>query len=87
MAGRTGETFTARITRVRPFGLIAQIDTTQVEGIVPIENLPRGPYRPDARETSLEGPSTRFTIGMPLALRVATADPALGRIEFALVDR
>lgn len=87
MAGRTNETFTARITRVRPFGLIAQIDTTQVEGIVPIESLPRGPYRPDARETSLEGPSARFTIGMPLVLRVATADPALGRIEFALVDR
>ncbi len=87
MTDRIGEKFSARITRIRPFGLLAQIDTTQIEGVVPIESLPRGPYRPDARETSLESKTGRYTIGMPLDVRIAATDPSMGRIEFALVDR
>ena len=86
MSSRVGEKFHARITRVKPFGLIVQIDTTQVEGVVPLEALrPKGEYRPDARETSLSDGEHVFTIGMPLEVELTATDPPLGRIEFGLV--
>jgi ribonuclease R len=85
MTPRIGERFHARITRVKPFGLIVQIDTTQVEGVVPLEALvPKGDYRPDARETSLSDGEHVFTIGMALEVELIATDPALGRIEFGL---
>ncbi len=86
MAGHIGETFAARIVRARPFGLVAQIDTSRVEGVVPTESLPDGPYVLDARESSLKGPVRAFAIGMAVTVRVVATDPALGRITFAFAD-
>jgi ribonuclease R len=56
-----------------------------VEGYLPADTLPDGPYQPDPRETSLVGAARTFTIGMPLQVRVASTDEQLGRIELALV--
>ena len=84
MRGRVGETFAGRITRIRPFGIVVQIDATLIEGTVPTDALADGPYRTDARETSLIGATRSYMVGMPLRVRVVSADPALGRTEFAL---
>ena len=84
MTRRIGERFETRITRVKPFGLIVQIDTTQIEGVVPLEALPKGRYRPDGRETSVTNGESTYTIGMPLRVKLASTDPTLGRIEFVL---
>jgi ribonuclease R len=86
MTPHIGETYPARITRVRPFGLLVQIDGSLVEGLIPIDALPQGPYQPDAREASLVGSQLTFTIGMGLMARLAATDPSLGRIEFALAE-
>jgi ribonuclease R len=84
MASHVGRQFTARITRVKPFGLIAQLDGKLVEGVLPVDALPGGPFRPDARETSLVGKARTYTLGMPLQVRIVSTDEQLGRIELAL---
>ncbi|HEX8440767.1 ribonuclease R family protein [Archangium sp.] len=84
MAGHVGGEFQGRVTRVKPFGLLVQLDGMLVEGYLPADTLPDGPYQPDARETSLVGRARTYTIGMPLRVRVASTDENLGRIELAL---
>jgi ribonuclease R len=84
MATHVGKTYLGRITRVKPFGLIVQLDDMLVEGVLPVDALPGGPFQPDARETSMVGPGSTFTIGMPLQVKVASTDELLGRIEFSL---
>jgi ribonuclease R len=86
MASHVGAHFPARLTRVKPSGLLAQLDGMLVEGMLPADALPDGPYRPDARETSLVGPKRTFTLGMPVRVRVVSTDPQQGRIELALVE-
>jgi len=85
MVAHLGKTFLARITRVKPFGLLVQLDDLLVEGVVPVDALEGGPFRPDARETSLVGASRAFTIGMPIQVKAVSTDEVLGRIEFSLV--
>jgi ribonuclease R len=85
MAARLGQEFPARVTRVKPFGLVAQLDGMLVEGVVPSEGLPGGPFRPDARELSLVGRERTFTVGMPVRVKVASTDEQLGRVELAYV--
>jgi ribonuclease R len=85
MATHVGKTYLGRITRVKPFGLIVQLDDMLVEGVLPVDALPGGPFQPDARETSLVGPGSTFTIGMPLQVKVSSTDELLGRIEFTLI--
>ncbi|QRN93477.1 RNB domain-containing ribonuclease [Archangium violaceum] len=84
MAAHVGREHMGLITRVKPFGLLVQLDGMLVEGYLPADTLPEGPYQPDPRETSLVGPARTFTIGMPLKVRVATTDEQHGRIELAL---
>lgn len=86
MATHVGEVFAARITRLRPFGLVVQLDANGAEGLVPLESLPDGPYRVDTRETQARSPTRTFTIGMPLRAKVVAADAALGRVEMAWVS-
>lgn len=87
MAPRKGERFAARVIRVRPFGLIAQLDGMLVEGVLPVDALPGGPFEPDARGVSLVGKNGRtFTIGQPLQVRVAGTDEDAGRVELALQE-
>lgn len=86
MAARVGQQFPARVTRVKPFGLVAQLDGMMVEGVVPSDGLPGGPFRPDARELSLVGKERTFTVGMAVMVKVAATDEQLGRVELALVQ-
>jgi ribonuclease R len=84
---RLGTTFTARITRARPFGLIAQLDKLPAEGLIPTESLPGGPFRLDPRETALIGRNHEYELGMPVEVTVTATDPDLGRVELGLVTR
>ncbi|MDY7227289.1 ribonuclease R family protein [Hyalangium rubrum] len=86
MASHVGKVYAARITRVKPFGLLVQLDDLLVEGVVPTDSLKGGPFQPDARETSLVGPKRTFTIGMMIQLKVVSTDEVLGRIEFSIVE-
>ncbi|MBU8897185.1 ribonuclease R [Corallococcus sp. H22C18031201] len=86
MASRLGQQFPARVVRVKPFGMVVQLDGMLVEGMVPADGLPQGPYRPDAREISLVGKSRTFTVGMPVKVKVVSTDEPLGRVELALAE-
>jgi ribonuclease R len=86
MADRLGEVFDARVTRVRPFGLVAQLDTSLIEGTLPFDALPGGPYEVDASEAHARSPSRTFAIGAPVRVRAVSTDVALGRVTFALVE-
>ncbi|RKH40772.1 ribonuclease R family protein [Corallococcus sicarius] len=86
MSTRIGQAFPARIVRVKPFGMVAQLDGMWVEGMVPAEGLAGGPYRPDDRELSMVGQTRTFTVGMPVTVKVVSTDEQLGRVEFALVE-
>lgn len=84
LSTRIGEEHEAHVTRARPFGLLVQIDATLAEGLLPLEALPGGPYRVDPRETEARGPGGSFAVGQALRVRIAAADPLVGRVEFAL---
>ncbi|ATB32710.1 ribonuclease R family protein [Melittangium boletus] len=84
MAAHVGREFTGRVTRVRGSGLLVQLDSPLVEGLLPTDSLPGGPYTPDERETALVGSARTFPLGMPLRVRVASTDEGLGRVELAL---
>jgi ribonuclease R len=84
MAAHVGQEFTGRITRVKPFGLLIQLDGMLVEGLLPVDALPGGPFQPDPKETSLIGKERKLTLGMPLQVRVVSTAEQLGRVELAL---
>ncbi|WP_434389679.1 ribonuclease R family protein [Melittangium boletus] len=86
MAAHVGQVFTGRITRVRTSGVLVQLDSPLVEGLLPADALPGGPYTPDERETSLVGATRTFPLGLPLRVRVASTDEGLGRVELALAE-
>lgn len=82
-AKRIGEVFNGHITRIRPFGLVVQLEGSVAEGVVLNELLGKGPWKMNARETVLQGAEKSYSIGEPLTVRVSAADVSLGRIEFA----
>ena len=85
MQKHVGEVHAGRVTRVRPFGLLVQLDESGAAGLLPFESLPDGPYRVDARETEARSEKRTFTVGVPLRVKVVAADPALGRVEMGWV--
>jgi ribonuclease R len=86
MKSRIGETFAGRVTRVKPFGLTVQLDGTLVDGVLLADTIRGGPYKPDARQTTLVGPERSFGVGAPVTVKVTATDDVLGRIEFALAE-
>jgi len=84
MAGRLGEAFAARVTQLRPFGVWVQLDGVLVEGAIPYESLPGGPFVVDARGGAAIGPGGRWEVGQALTVEVSQVDESLGRVEFAL---
>lgn len=84
MTRHIGEEYAAHITRVLPFGLIAQLDSSLVEGLLPFDGLPEGPW--EAREAWAQSPTQRLTLGAPVQVKVLATDPELGRIEYAFIS-
>lgn len=84
MERHLGEVFRVHLTRVLPFGLVCQVDSSLVEGLLPLESLPGGPWELD--QVSARSPGRRLTLGMPLEVELAAVDATLGRIEFRLLE-
>jgi ribonuclease R len=85
-ATRIGEEYSGSVTRVRPFGVQVQLDEALVEGTVPLESLPGGPYRPDLRQTALldAAGESHYTVGTRLRVKIHATDVDLGRIELSI---
>lgn len=85
MQRHIGEEYDAHITRILPVGLVVQLDTSLVEGLLPLESLPGSSWT--ARQVSVESPENRLTLGMPIRVKIVSSDPDSGRIEYALVGK
>ena len=80
MSDRVGEEFYARVTRVLPFGLVVQLDRSLIEGLIPLESLPDGPW--EATTTSAKSENEEIFLGRGLWVKLVDVEPEEGRIEF-----
>jgi len=87
MTRHIGEHFSARVVKVRPFGVVAQIDTTLVEGTLAFEALPDGPYTVEPSGGAARSPTRRYAVGDAVRVTVVKTDPSLGRIDLALAPK
>jgi ribonuclease R len=85
MADHIGEEFDANITGVRPFGLRVQLRDSLLVGHVASDDIPHGPFTFAEASQELVGRSSRYSVGMPVRVRVARADEASGRLELHIV--
>ncbi|MCP4663176.1 MAG: VacB/RNase II family 3'-5' exoribonuclease [bacterium] len=88
-AGRIGEEHHGRIVAVKSFGLVVQLDGLGVTGTVGAEALGPGKWELEeatysfvAREGTKE---KRFMVGEGVAVRVASVDEGLGRLDLELL--
>ncbi len=86
MTEHLGEEFDAHVTRVMPFGLFATLDASLIEGTLPFDKLPEGPYEIDPGEAHARSATRTFSVGSAVRVRVVAADATLARIELALVE-
>ena len=85
MAGHIGERFAGVVSGVTRFGLFVSV-AGGVEGLLPVEALPGGPWEYDQAHlllVELNG-SGRYTFGMALEVECAAADPVSGQVDFIL---
>ena len=82
-----GETFTATITGVQPFGLFVQIDAYQVDGLVPIRTLSDDYYHfePDRLRLVGESHGRVFRLGDPVDVVLVEVDEAKRNLDFEVV--
>ena len=85
MAGHVGEIFAGVVTGVTRFGLFVSV-AGGVEGLLPAEALPGGPWHFDEAHLTLleDNGSGRYTFGMALEVECAAADPVNGQVDFIL---
>lgn len=83
MVDQVGEEFEARVTRILPFGLVAQLEESLVEGLLPLDSLPGGPWV--VTTTSVKAKNDEIVLGSALRVKLVSAEPELGQLEYALV--
>ena len=83
MAAHLGEELWGAVSGVTRFGLFVAL-ANGVEGMLPLEALPGGPYSYDEAHMALSGPGVRYSFGMPLQVTCVRADPGSGQIDFQL---
>lgn len=82
-----GESFTATITSVVPFGLFASIDKPFIEGMIPVWMLGGDDFEIDEHNVRLTGASSgaQFTIGQKLEVEIASVNIGRRQVELKLV--
>ena len=88
MENHIGEEFDAVISGVHEFGIFVELPNT-VEGLVKIEDLPKGGYAYNEKLLSLISKNTkkRYTFGDSVRVKVIAANKETAMIDFALVER
>ena len=87
-AGMIGGVFAARVSGVARFGLFVRMAESGTDGLLPLSNLPIGPYRFDPKRQRLSARHGRrsFGLGDAVTVRLIEADPIGGRLVFRLDD-
>ena len=88
MEGHIGELFTGVISGVQEFGLFVELPNT-VEGLVKIENMPKGGYAYVEDSMSLIHRTTKekYTFGDGVVVKLISASKETSMIDFALVSK
>lgn len=85
MSEHIGETFDATVSGVTNFGVFCELDNT-IEGLIPIETLPRDKYEFIAEKFMLKGGKNCYKLGDRLKIRVDNCDFGRMRVMFSLDD-
>lgn len=84
MAERLGEEYGAVISGVTSFGIFAELDNT-VEGLIPLEDLPKDNYAYYEDKFTLAGSKYTFKLGGKVKIKVADCDLGRMRVLFKLI--
>ena len=86
LAGRLGDTFSARVSETGRFGLAIELEETPARGTVPMALLTGGRFRFHRQDYSLRCPATgrSFRIGDAIEAQLVRVDPLRGDLEFGL---
>ncbi len=82
-----GQEFDAEVSGLQPFGVFVALENG-CEGLIHIDLLEGDFYEYDERHMILQGKNTgkRYTIGMPLKVRLIAASELTGQVDFALAE-
>ncbi len=86
MNERLGEEFDAVISGVTGFGIFCELDNT-IEGIVPLEDLPKDEYEYFEDKFLLKGAKNKFRLGDKVKIKVVDCDLGRLRVIFKLVGQ
>ena len=84
MKKRIGEEYDGVISGVTNFGVFVELENT-VEGLIRLENLPKGYYTLDENTFTLTSGAHKYTIGDAVKIKVAGVNSAQKRVEFLLI--
>ena len=86
MSKHVGGVFSGIIVSLNEYGLYVALNDTGVNGFIPVRNLQGDFFRYDKRHACFTGQRTQavFQIGIPLIIRVQTANPTTGTLIFEL---
>lgn len=84
MKKRIGEVYDGVISGVTNFGVFVELENT-VEGLVRLENLPRGYYTLDENTFTLSCAAHKFRIGDEVRIKVVGVNSAQKQVEFLLI--
>lgn len=83
MSDQIGEEFNAHVTRVLPIGLVAQLDDSLVEGLIPLESLPGKDWV--VEQMYAHNPDRSIGLGEAVRVRLVDAVPEEGKLEYKLL--
>ncbi len=86
MQAYIGDEFSGKISGVKEFGLFVQLDKVFVDGLVHVTQLGNDYFHFDPNRFQMTGERTgkRFRLGDGLNVKIVSADPQSGKIDFAL---
>ncbi len=81
-----GEEFNGVISGVTSFGIFVELENT-AEGLVRLEDLPKGNYVFDEKTYTLFSNKNVFKLGDSVKIKVVNCDVLAGQLDFILVNR
>ena len=83
MLDKVGNVYEGYVCSITENGLFVQLPNT-IEGMVPVENLPKDKYSFDEQKMILSGIKTKFKLGQKVVVKVERADLISRRVYFLL---
>lgn len=86
MESFVGDFFEGIVSGVTSFGVFVRLENA-VEGLIPLENLPKGRYEFYEESFTLKSNKLSFKLGEALVVKLVATDSSSGRIYFELIRK